>query len=167
MGDGIMQFAQLLKLLPTVEDRPSWDAYFLALARLIATRSPCSRLHVGCVLVTRGNHVIAVGYNGFLAGHPHHSHVRDNHELATVHAEQNAVADAARRGVSTNGSRAYLTHYPCIHCAKSLLAAGVGHLTYYCDYANDSLVGELFRWAEVPLVQWKEGEGDGCSPAGP
>jgi dCMP deaminase len=156
-----MEFSQLMELLPGLEDRPAWEDYFMAMALLVASRSPCSRLHVGCVLVsteTRGNHVIAAGYNGFLAGHPHHSCVRDNHELATVHAEQNAIADAARRGVSVDGSRAYLTHYPCIHCAKILLAAGIGQVTYHSDYANDPLVAEVFQWAKIPLLRWKSWE---------
>jgi dCMP deaminase len=103
--------------------RPSWDEYFMATAVLIATRSNCERLHVGCVIVTGGerkNRLVAAGYNGFLPGTPHVSRVRDGHEQATVHAEQNAVADAARRGSSVEGCVAYVTHYPCVNCAKIL-----------------------------------------------
>ena len=69
--------------------RPSWDDYFMATAVLISTRSPCERLHVGCVIVSAGdrkNRLIAAGYNGFLPGTPHVSRVREGHEQATVHA---------------------------------------------------------------------------------
>src|SRR5665213_2427995 len=75
--------------------RPSWDEYFMATAVLIASRSNCERLHVGCVIVTGGdrkNRIVAAGYNGFLPGSPHVSRVRDGHEQSVVHAEQNAVA---------------------------------------------------------------------------
>jgi dCMP deaminase len=109
-------------------ERPSWDDYFMATALLISSRSACGRLHVGCVIVSGGacpNRIIAAGYNGFLPGAPHRSRMRDGHEQATVHAEQNAIADAARRGVSVAGSTAYVTHYPCVGCAKMLAAAGV------------------------------------------
>ena len=107
---------------PEVRPPPVWDEYFMATAVLIASRSNCERLHVGCVIVTGGerkNRLVAAGYNGFLPGTPHVSRVRDGHEQATVHAEQNAVADAARRGSSVEGCVAYVTHYPCINCAKS------------------------------------------------
>ena len=100
----------------------------MATAVLIASRSNCERLHVGCVIVTGGerkNRIVAAGYNGFLPGSPHVSRVRDGHEQAVVHAEQNAVADAARRGSSVEGCVAYVTHFPCIHCAK--IVAAVDH----------------------------------------
>ena len=109
--------------------RPSWDTYFMAAALLMASRSSCERLHVGCVMVSTGDHpnrIIAAGYNGFLPGAPHASRVRDGHEQATVHAEQNAICDAARRGVPLAGANVYITHFPCINCAKILAAAGIG-----------------------------------------
>ncbi|MDR0339950.1 MAG: dCMP deaminase family protein [Puniceicoccales bacterium] len=134
--------------------RPSWEEYFLSVALLIAARSPCSRQHVGCILVSageQGNRIIASGYNGFLPGLSHTSRIRDGHELGTVHAEQNAIGDAARRGVSISGSSAYVTHYPCIHCAKILIAAGVQKIVYHWDYDNDPLVDELFHEATVAV----------------
>lgn len=85
------------------KSRISWDEYFTELATMTSKRSPCQRLNVGCVL-TRNNRVIATGYNGFLPGCPHRSVVRDNHEQATIHAEQNAILDCARRGQSTENS---------------------------------------------------------------
>jgi len=134
--------------------RPSWDAYFMSTALLISSRSSCERLKVGCVLVStgaQGNRIMAAGYNGFLPGTPHTSRLRDGHEQATVHAEQNAIADAARRGVSLQGAVAYITHYPCINCAKILAAAGVSGIKYHWDYRNDPLVADLLAEAGIAV----------------
>mgnify|MGYP001553070542 CR=1 FL=1 len=136
--------------------RPSWDEYFMATAVLISSRSNCERLHVGCVIVTGGerkNRIVAAGYNGFLPGAPHASRVRDGHEQATVHAEQNAVADAARRGSSVEGCIAYVTHFPCLNCVKILAAAGIAEVKYRLDYANDPLVPPLLADAGVKLLR--------------
>ena len=147
--------ARVAELVETVE-RPSWDQYFMATALLIATRSSCGRLHVGCVLVSGGEHrhrLVAAGYNGFLPGCAHRSRVRNGHEQGTVHAEQNAIADAARRGVSVAGSTAYISHFPCINCAKVLAAAGVKAVKYHDDYDNDPLVIDLFAEAGVAIAK--------------
>ncbi|MBS0630412.1 MAG: dCMP deaminase [Verrucomicrobia bacterium] len=136
--------------------RPSWDEYFMATAVLLATRSNCERLHVGCVVVTGGtrkNRIVAAGYNGYLPGTPHHSRVRDGHEQATVHAEQNAMADAARRGSSVEGCVAYVTHYPCINCAKIMASAGIAEIRYRLDYKNDELVAPLLAEAGVKILK--------------
>ena len=136
--------------------RPSWDEYFMATAVLMSTRSPCERLHVGCVIVSGGgrkNRLIAAGYNGFLPGTPHVSRVREDHEQATVHAEQNAIADAARRGSSVEGCVAYVTHFPCINCAKILAAAGIAEIRYREDYTNDPLVTPLLADAGIKITQ--------------
>ena len=136
--------------------RPSWDDYFMATALLIATRSPCERLHVGCIIVSQvdpKNRLVAAGYTGFLPGTPHISRVRDNHEQATVHAEQNAIADAARRGSSVQNCVVYVTHYPCISCAKILAAGGISEIRYHFDYHNDLLVKPLLEDAGVKIVQ--------------
>lgn len=136
--------------------RPSWDEYFMATAVLLASRSNCERLNVGCVIVTGGsrrNRIVAAGYNGWLAGTPHVSRVRDDHEMSTVHAEQNAVADAARRGSSVEGCTAYVTHYPCINCAKILAAAGIAEVKYHADYNNDPLVAPILAEAGVKVAK--------------
>jgi len=138
------------------EGRPSWDEYFMATAVLLSTRSSCERLHVGCVLVSGGDHpnrIVAAGYNGYLPGAPHVSRVRDGHEQATVHAEQNAVADAARRGSSLNGCIAYVTHFPCINCAKILAAAGISEVRYRTDYNNDPISLEVMTDAGVQVTK--------------
>ena len=136
--------------------RPSWDDYFMATAVILSTRSPCDRLHVGCVVVSGGAHkhrIIAAGYNGFLPGAPHDSRVRDGHEQATVHAEQNAVADAAKRGIPLEGATAYVTHFPCINCAKIFASAGIAEVRYRHDYKNDALVAPLLADAGVKILR--------------
>lgn len=136
--------------------RPSWDEYFMATAVLISSRSNCERLNVGCVIVTGGerrNRLVAAGYNGWLPGTPHASRIRDGHEQATVHAEQNAIADAARRGSSVDGCTAYVTHYPCINCAKILAAAGIAEVKYHEDYNNDPLVAPILAEAGVKVLK--------------
>lgn len=143
-------------LTAAYQGRPSWDEYFMATALLIASRSSCERLHVGCILVSSGtqsNRIIAAGYNGFLPGAPHASCVRDGHEQATVHAEQNAIADAARRGISVEGATAYVTHFPCINCAKILASAGVRMVKYHADYRNDPLVAPLLASSGIEIRQ--------------
>lgn len=134
--------------------RPSWDEYFMATAKLIASRSNCERLNVGCVIVTGGerkNRIVAAGYNGYLPGTPHASRVRDGHEQGTVHAEQNAIADAARRGSSVDNCVAYVTHYPCINCAKILAASGIAEIKFHEDYKNDPLVAPILADAGVKI----------------
>ena len=122
--------------------RISWEEYFMKTAQLASVRSPCERLQVGCVLV-KNNRLISMGYNGFLGGCEHKSIVRDNHEQATIHAEINAVTDAAKRGVSIDGAEAYVTHYPCLNCYKALASSGVKKIYYNTDYKNDPVVKEL------------------------
>lgn len=124
---------------PQEMSRPTWDEYFKEIVQVTAKRSPCERLQVGCLLVCN-NRIISQGYNGFLPGCAHTSIVRDGHEQATVHAEQNAIADCAKRGVSCEDAIAYITHYPCIICCRILLAAGIKYIKYITDYRNDSLV---------------------------
>ena len=123
-------------------ERLSWQDYFSELTRLVSKRSPCHRLQVGCILV-KENRIIATGYNGFLPGAEHRSVVVDNHEQATVHAEQNCIIDCAKRGVAVEGATAYITHYPCIHCFKILVAAGILEIYYLQDYKNDPIVEQL------------------------
>jgi dCMP deaminase len=138
---------QVVKILEASKNsRPSWDDYFMATAMLIASRSNCGRLHVGCILVSQGEHrnrIISAGYNGFIAGAPHHSRIRDGHEQSTVHAEQNAITDAARRGIGIYGAIAYVSHFPCLQCAKLFASSGISEIKYHFDYGNDPLAVEL------------------------
>lgn len=133
-------------------ERPSWDEYFKKICLVTRERSSCHRLQVGCLLV-KDNRIISQGYNGFLPGCPHKSIVRNNHEQSTVHAEQNAICDCAKRGVNCNGSTAYITHYPCIICCKLLLASGIKEIKYIEDYKNDELVKEYCDQLKVEIIR--------------
>ena len=128
--------------------RPSWDEYFKEIVQATSKRSPCERLQVGCLLV-KDNRIISQGYNGFLPGCDHISIVRVGHEQASIHAEQNALCDCAKRGVSSMDCIAYITHYPCLICARLLLASGVKEINYIHDYKNDDLVSYFLDQKKV------------------
>ena len=132
------------------DDRPSWDAYFKEITSVTAKRSACHRLHVGCLLV-KENRIISQGYNGYLPGAPHEQVMRDGHEIATVHAEQNAVTDCAKRGVSCNNATAYITHYPCINCMKIMCAAGIKEIKYIDDYRNDDMIPYFANLSNISI----------------
>lgn len=138
---------KLIQNIINKSDRIDWDDYFISTALLISCRSLCDRLHVGCVLVYN-NRIISAGYNGFLPGALHNSIIttegNNTHEQATVHAECNAIADCANRGVSTVSATAYITHYPCINCFKMLIASGIKEIKYLHDYKNDPNI-EIIR----------------------
>ena len=133
-------------------DRPSWNEYFKEITLTTSKRSPCHRLKVGCILV-KDNRIIAQGYNGFLPGAPHESMVVNDHEQATVHAEQNTITDCAKRGVSSNNCDAYITHYPCVNCMKILCASGIKNIKYINDYNNDKLVDYFSNITSVKVEQ--------------
>ena len=131
-------------------ERPSWNEYFKEIVQVTAKRSACERLQVGCILI-KNNRIVAQGYNGFLPGCPHESRVRNGHEEATIHAEQNAIVDCAKRGVSCNNCTAYVTHYPCVICMRLMCAAGIKDIKYIEDYRNDPLCETFSQLANVPL----------------
>ena len=132
--------------------RPTWDEYFKKIVQVTAERSPCDRLHVGCVIV-KDNRIISQGYNGFLPGAPHSSIVRNEHEQAVLHAEQNALMDCAKRGVSCLGATAYVSHYPCIICCRLLLAGEITQIKYINNYKNDNLVAHFCDQCNVKLIK--------------
>lgn len=131
--------------------RLTWDEYFKKIVLATSERSPCNRLQVGCLLV-KNNRIISQGYNGFLPGCPHESIIVNNHEQGTIHAEQNALADCAKRGVSCKDCIAYITHYPCIICMRLLCASGIKSIKYVNDYKNDNLV-EYFQKITGVIIQ--------------
>jgi dCMP deaminase len=116
------------------------DAYFLSIASAVAERATCDRAHVGCLLVQDG-HVISTGFNGSPVGQPHCDAVghqmENGHCIRTVHAEANAIIQAALHGVSTRGATCYLTHFPCCNCAKMLINAGVVRVVFAKFYGLD------------------------------
>jgi dCMP deaminase len=125
-----------------LKTRLDWDEYFMSIAFLASCRSPCSRLNVGSVIV-KNNRLISMGYNGYIPGAPHISRVKDNHEQSIIHSEVNALSDCAKRGVSLEGAKIYITHYPCINCFKSIASCGIKEVIYLDDYNNNEIVAEL------------------------
>jgi dCMP deaminase len=133
--------------------RPEWDEYFLKLAMLASERATCPRMHCGCVLVSDKN-VVATGYNGSIPGDAHCDDVGcllvDNHCVRTVHAEMNAMTQAAKRGHPVDGATAYVTNMPCTTCAKALVAAGVKRVVVFSDY-HDTLALQFFNKGGVKI----------------
>ena len=144
------QIANIIDTIKNTDQRLSWDEYFIAIAYLISSRSPSIRLKVGSVIV-KDNRIISAGYNGYPAGAPHISIVRDNHEQNAIHSEQNAVSDAAKRGVSIDNSIIYVTHFPCINCAKTIISSGIKTVKYKEEYKHDNLVDELFKVSNIKV----------------
>ncbi len=135
-----------------MEERPTWKEYFKEIVILTSKRSPCKRLQVGCLLVNN-NRIISQGYNGYLPGAEHKQIIRDNHEVATIHAEQNSITDCAKRGVSCKDSIAYITHYPCLNCVKLLAASGIKEIYYIKDYNNDELVKYFAEQGNIKIIK--------------
>jgi len=143
--------------------RPSWEEYFMEIARVVATRSSCLRRQVGAVLV-KNRQILATGYNGVPRGIAHCEErgcLRDElgipsgerQELCRgLHAEQNAIIQAAYHGAAINGAEVYTTLRPCITCAKMLINAGV-LVVYYCGDYPDALAMELFEEAGTQLIR--------------
>jgi dCMP deaminase len=153
-------------------DRPDNDTYFMRMAELAATRSTCLRRNVGAVVV-KEKRVLTTGYNGAPKGLRHCAEVGclrltnniesgTRHELCRgVHAEQNAVIQAAYFGVSIKDSTIYTTNYPCVMCAKILVNAGVREIVYRDDYV-DELSGMVLEESRVVVRRYKQpGGGEG------
>lgn len=119
--------------------RPTWEQYWLSHAKLTATRSTCSRRQVGAVFVSPDNQLLSAGYNGAPKGLPHCLHDgTEAHCMISVHAEANAIASAARRGIAVEGSTCYTTLSPCAGCASLLVNTGVKEVVYLDVYTNFS-----------------------------
>lgn len=148
-----MSFQEIKLLVKKSQKRLNWDDYFMSIAYLISSRSPDLRLRVGSVIV-KDNRIISAGYNGFLPNLPHISMIDDrDHEQATVHSEQNAISDSARRGVSCQDSICYVTHYPCLGCFKTLASAGIKKIIYDDDYKNNPIVKQLADLARIEIIK--------------
>jgi dCMP deaminase len=130
--------------------RPTWEEYFKDLVNLTATRSSCDKLHVGCLFI-KNNRIIAQGYNGYISGCEHKSIIKENHNIATIHAEQNTITDCAKRGVSCDGCEAYITHFPCFNCMKLMVSCGICKINYINDYKNDDLVYKIANDVNIKI----------------
>lgn len=158
--------------------RPSWDRYFMEIARVVSSRSTCLRRSVGAVLV-KDLRILATGYNGAPAGLAHcevTGCVRrelsiptgERHELCRgLHAEQNVIIQAAVHGVPVKGATLYTTVEPCAVCAKMLINAGIAEIKY-AEMYEDPLARSMLREAGISLVHVGRDEThedkDGCSP---
>ena len=134
--------SQINKLVETNKERLEWDDYFMSIALIASQRSPCKRLKVGSVIVKDGR-LISMGYNGFISGAPHKSRVKDNHEQSIIHSEINAITDCAKRGATLSNSKIYITHYPCLHCFRTIAASNITEIVYQNDYNNDVMFATL------------------------
>jgi dCMP deaminase len=141
--------------------RPSWDEYFINIAKVIGTRSTCDRGRTGCVIV-KNKHLISTGYVGAPAGckncdeidHEmntvtHEDGTQSKHCIRTTHNEQNAIAQAARFGISTEGATLYCMMTPCYNCAKLIINAGIKRVVAEKDYHAGNRSKEIFKEAGV------------------
>ncbi len=144
-------------------ERPSWDEYFMQMAELAATRSTCLRRHVGAVIV-QDRHMVATGYNGAPRGIMHCAErggclreklnvpSGERHELCMgLHAEQNAIIQAATLGQSIEGATIYVTHQPCVICAKMIINAGIRRIVVKEGYP-DQLAVDILAEAGLKIV---------------
>lgn len=123
--------------------RKTWNQYFIELANHVSTRSTCNRKNVGCVIV-KDNNILATGYNGSLTKDEHCDETNhliiDNHCIRTIHAERNAIFQAAKNGVCLKDATAYVNVEPCWECFKSLVSSGIINIYYQSDYPNSNNV---------------------------
>ncbi|MBI5354145.1 MAG: cytidine/deoxycytidylate deaminase family protein [Chloroflexi bacterium] len=136
--------------------RPDWDSYFMKIAYAVSERSTCDRAFVGCVIVFE-KRILTTGFNGSPAGQAHCDEVGhlmvDGHCVRTIHAETNAIIQAALHGVSTKGSTCYVTHLPCINCTKVLINAGITRIVYSTAYRTDENAVSFLNAANIEVVQ--------------
>ncbi len=136
--------------------RPEWDSYFMKIAYAVSERSTCDRAFVGCVLVLE-KRILTTGFNGSPMGQEHCDDVGhlmvDGHCVRTIHAETNAIIQAALHGVSTRGSTCYVTHLPCINCTKALINAGIHRIVYNVAYRTDENAMAFLKAANIEVMQ--------------
>ena len=134
-------------------ERVSWDEYFMNIARVVSSRSTCDRKFVGSVIV-RDKTILSTGYNGSIRGMPHCSEVghmmEDGHCVATIHAETNAVLQAAKNGVSIDGATVYVTASPCWACFKMITNAGIRRIVYG-EFYRDNRIFDVAKQLGVEL----------------
>jgi len=139
--------------------RPSWDDYFMAITKIIASRSTCDRLYTGSVLV-KDKRIISTGYNGSPAGLPHCNDVghllEEGHCVRTIHGEHNALLQAAiQGGTSTVGATLYTKYSPCIHCTKYIIACGIQRVVVGKVYRNEAAM-DMLKEAGVEVTYYQE-----------
>jgi dCMP deaminase len=134
--------------------RVSWEQYFMNIAKEAATRSTCDRKHVGAVIV-RDKTILSTGYNGSIRGMPHCDEVghlmEDGHCVATIHAEANAVLQAAKNGVRLEESEVFITASPCWSCFKMLANTGIKKI-YYGEFYRDERIFDVAKKIGIGLI---------------
>src|SRR3989344_5113155 len=143
--------------------RPSWDEYFLEIAKVVAKRSTCDRAHVGAV-IAKNKVILSTGYNGAPRGMPHCDDVGheiiNGHCIRTAHAEANAIAQAAKNGAQIENASIYLTVSPCYDCFKIMVNAGITEVVYgnfyMSRYEASKAVLTLSKKAGVKLTEFKK-----------
>ena len=138
-----------------LKKRLPWDEYFMQIAVQVATRSTCDRKHVGAVIV-RDRTILSTGYNGSVRGMPHCDDVghmmEDTHCVATVHAEANAIIQAAKNGTSIDGADIYVTASPCWNCFKLIANSGIRRI-FYLEFYRDEKVLTVALQAGIEMRQ--------------
>ena len=136
-------------------ERPSWDIYFAELAKHVSTRSTCNRKQVGAVIV-RDKIILYTGYNGSIRGTEHCNEIgcllENGHCIRTIHAEANAIVQAAKNGVNIDGGSIYTTASPCFNCFKLIANSGINRIYYSEMYGQDSKVVEFANKIGIELV---------------
>jgi dCMP deaminase len=147
--------------------RSSWDQYFMDIAAQVATRATCDRKHVGAVIV-RDRTILSTGYNGSIRGMPHCDevgHMMENgHCVATVHAEANAILQAAKNGVRIDGATLYTTASPCWPCFKLIANSGCVRIVYG-EFYRDPRIFEVAGQLKLELVSLEGGSQGTSRPA--
>jgi len=150
-----------------MKERLDWHNYFMNIAKMVAERSTCNRAKIGAVIV-KDRSIISTGYNGAPAGLPHCTDVgcliytsinpdgeEEQNCFRTIHAEINAIAQAAKHGVSIDGADIYITASPCYHCLKVLINVGIKNIYYLKPYKIEK-IKELLELSKVNLIQINE-----------
>jgi dCMP deaminase len=139
---------------PSPRKRASWDEYFMNIAREVATRSTCERKFVGAVIV-RDRTILSTGYNGSIRGVPHCDEaghmMEDGHCVRTIHAEMNAIIQAAKNGTSIDEASIYVSASPCWNCFKALANAGIRRIVFG-EFYRDERIFEVATTLRIELV---------------
>ena len=148
------------------DQRVSWDEYFMNIAAVVASRSTCPRKYVGSVIV-RERTILSTGYNGSIRGMPHCSdvgHMMENdHCVATIHAESNAILQAAKNGVVIDGAAIYITASPCWNCFKQIANAGLRRIVFG-EFYRDERIFSVAERLGIELVHLPVGKGVAGDP---
>ena len=136
--------------------RKTWDEYFMDIAKLVSTRATCNRLHVGAIIV-RDREILATGYNGSIGGAAHCDDVGhlmvEGHCVRTIHAEVNAIAQAAKHGHNINDATIYVTARPCWNCFKILANSGIKNIYYHKSYRDDKNIEDALEFININITQ--------------